>query len=213
MRTVPLAALCGTFLSLASSARAEGEAERLARLLALAPAASVADIGAGDGSFAVELAAEVGPEGRVYATELEAEKLDAIRARAREAGVANVLVRGAKVDATNLPEACCDAIVMRHVYHHLTEPAAVNRDVLRALAPGGRFVVVDFPPTWYLRLFTPEGVGEERSRHGIAVADALAELRAAGFEPVEVIEAFRASWIGPDSYALVLRRASATPAP
>jgi predicted methyltransferase len=193
----------------ACGAEPDEEIARLAGVVELGPGMTVADIGAGDGSFAVELAAVVGAEGRVYATEIEAEKRETIAAAAAEAAVTNLEVREAKLDGTNLPDACCGAIWMRHVYHHLSDPAAVNASVLQALEPGGHFVVVDFPPTWYLRFFVPEGVGESRSRHGIEPAEALAELRAAGFTEVEVIEDWNPSWFGPDSYALVLRKGDA----
>jgi ubiquinone/menaquinone biosynthesis C-methylase UbiE len=201
-------AACFALLLLAAPAHA-GETERLAELLAVRPAAAVADVGAGDGRFALELAARVGPSGRVYATELGAEAREEIRAAAAKAGLANLEVVEAEIAATGLPSACCDAILLRHVYHHLTEPAALNRDLARALAPGGVLVIVDFPPTWYLRPFTPDGVGAERAQHGIAPADALRELHAAGFEEVHVIDPWTNAWIGPDSYALVLRRAGA----
>lgn len=102
---------------------------------------------------------------------------------------------------------------MRHVYHHLTDPAAIDRDLLRALEPGGRLVIVDFPPTWYLVPFAPEGVGEERTDHGIEIDAALRELVAAGFETVQVIEDWDTGWFGPDSYALVLRKPGADRAP
>jgi predicted methyltransferase len=194
-----------TLLLWAAPAAAGEEADRLAALLGAAPGAVVAEIGAGDGEMTVAIAERVGPTGRVYATELEAEKQDAIRTAAREAGLANVEVRQAELAATGLPAACCDAVFMRHVYHHLTEPAALDADLLRALRPGGVLVVVDFPPNWLLRLFTPEGVGPERSRHGIEPADALRELRAAGFEEVRRIEPWETRWLGPDTYALLLR--------
>lgn len=208
-RFVPGACLFALFLALAPTAAADDEVARLAARIGLAQGAVVAEIGAGDGSFAVELAKRVGPEGRVYATELEPEQLDAIRATASAAGVANVEVREAKVEATNLPDACCDAIVMRNVYHHLTAPAALDRDVVRALRPGGYLVVIDFPPTWFLQLFTPEGVDESRSRHGITPEDAIAELQAAGLEAIETIPDWQESWIGPDRFALVMRKPAA----
>jgi ubiquinone/menaquinone biosynthesis C-methylase UbiE len=209
MRFTLLTALFLLLAAAACGAEPAQEIARLAGLVELAPGMAVADIGAGDGSFAVELAAAVGAEGHVYATEIEAEKRETIAAAAEEAGVTNLEVREAKFDGTNLPDACCRAIWMRHVYHHLSDPAAVNASVWRALEPGGFFVVVDFPPTWYLRFLAPEGVGESRSRHGIEPADALGELRAAGFTQAEVIKDWNPSWIGPDSYALVLRKEDA----
>jgi predicted methyltransferase len=205
-------AVAAVFL-LASSAAAESEFERTARLLGLEPGMSVAEIGAGDGDFTVELARRVGPDGRVYATEIETEKRDAIAAEAKEQGLANVQVLEAQLASTGLPAGCCRAVFMRHVYHHLTDPAAIDRDLLRALEPGGLLVIVDFPPTWYLVPFAPEGVGEERTDHGIEIDAALRELIAAGFETVQVIEDWDTGWLGPDSYALVLRKPSADRAP
>jgi len=200
--------IAAAFVLFAAPARA-GEADRLAAVLGLAPGMTVAEIGAGDGEFALEMAQRVGAGGRVYATELGAEKLDAIRAAASEAGRANVEVLPGQIEATGLPAACCAAIFMRHVYHHLSAPAAVNRDLLRALQPGGVFVVVDFPPTWFLAPFAPEGVGEERTGHGITARAALRELLDAGFEQVEVIDDWSPHWFGPDGYALVLRKPAA----
>jgi predicted methyltransferase len=201
-------ALCGLLLLAGAGAPAGAaeEAGRLAALLGLRSGTVVADVGAGDGAFALDFAARVGPAGRVYATELEGDKLAAIRAAAAEAGLANVETVAAESAATGLPSACCAAILLRHVYHHLTRPADVNRDLLRALAPGGVLVVVDFGPTWYLRPFTPDGVGAERSGHGLSANAALRELLDAGFEQVQVIDPWAEPWLGPDSYALVLRK-------
>jgi ubiquinone/menaquinone biosynthesis C-methylase UbiE len=193
-------------ISPAVPAGAEAEADRLAALLELRPGVTVAEIGAGDGEMTVEIAERVGVTGRVYATEIETEKQEAIRTAARAAGLANVEVVPAQLTSSGLPADCCEAIFMRHVYHHLSDPAAVDRDLLRALRPGGVLVVVDFPPTWYLRPFTPEGVGEERSRHGIEASDALIELLAAGFGQARRIEPWHERWLGPDTYALVVRR-------
>ena len=208
MKTLALTVLA-LATALAAPAGAEAEADRLAQLLELRPGATVAEVGAGDGTLAVEIAERVGAAGHVYATELGTEKLDAIRATARAAGRTNVEVLPAQLEATGLPTACCTAIFLRHVYHHLSAPAAIDRDLLRALRPGGVLVVVDFPPTWYLRPFTPEGVGPERAHHGIEPADALRELRAAGFDEVQQVEPWQSRWLARDTYALVLRKPAA----
>lgn len=205
MRSI-LLVVAAVFGLLASPAAAESEAERLAVLLRLAPGMTVAEIGAGDGELALDFARRVGASGRVYATELEAEKQGEIRSAAQAEGLANVEVLPAQIEATGLPTACCAVVFMRHVYHHLTAPAAIDGDILRALEPGGALVIVDFPPTWFLVPFAPEGVGEERTSHGIEIDAALRELEAAGFESERVIPDWDTHWFGPDGYALVLRK-------
>src|SRR5688500_2913620 len=55
------------------------DAARLAKALGLAAGQTVADIGAGSGELTVALARVVGPTGRLYATELESDKIRAIR--------------------------------------------------------------------------------------------------------------------------------------
>ncbi len=192
-----------TLAALAAPVRADDEAARLAKALALEPGSVVADIGAGAGELAFALAQTVGPSGRVYATELDSDRLEELREKA--ASVSNVTVVEAQVTATGLPDDCCDAIYMRDVYHHLTDPAALNRDVARSLRPGGTFVVIDFRPGGLLRLFKVEGVSESRKGHGIAPADAERELGEAGFERVKLVDPWLDRLIGLDLWALFLR--------
>ncbi len=123
-----------------------GEASRLGERLGIGPGSRVADIGAGDGSLAVEIARLVGDRGEVYATELSAERRQAIVSRLAEAGSPRVRVIEASVDATNLPAGCCDAVYMRTVFHHVDDHAAFARDLRHALRPGGRVAVIDFQP-------------------------------------------------------------------
>ena len=189
----------------ASLADDASEAERLAALLGARVGSRIAEIGAGEGELAVEIARRVGASGRVYATELGEEDRAVIRERAREEGVANLEVIEARIAATGLPTACCDAVFMRNVYHHLSEPSAIAKDIQRALVPGGLLVVIDFPPTWYLAPWSPEGVGEERTEHGITAEAALRELEGAGFRRVEIVASWSDRWLSGDVYALVLR--------
>lgn len=190
-------------LALAPQARAD-EAARLAELLGLRPGMAVADIGAGEGELAFALAARVGPGGRVYATELDPDKLESLRAQAAE--LSNVTIVPAEVAATGLPTDCCDAIYLRDVYHHLTDPAALDRDIARALRPGGTLAVIDFRPgSLLLRWVAVEGVDASRQGHGISPEDAERELAQAGFEKVRLVEPWLERWLGPDLWALALR--------
>jgi ubiquinone/menaquinone biosynthesis C-methylase UbiE len=172
----------------AAESRTEQEVRRLTELLSIGPGAVIADIGAGDGEYAIALAPAVGESGRIYATELSAEDRETIEQNAKEAGAAQVVVREAQISATGLPRGCCDGAYLRTVYHHLTDPMPFTKDLFETIRPGGRLVVVDFRPTLWLALWTPEGIPEDRGGHGVEPELVTSELEAAGFIHEETIE-------------------------
>jgi SAM-dependent methyltransferase len=161
---------------------------------------SAADVGAGEGRFTAALARSVGPDGRVYATEVEAAKLETIQARAKADGLGNVRTVLGDQSSTGLPEGCCDAILLRMVYHHFTDPEAMRRSLWSALKPGGRVAVIDVPPRASWRRL--EGV-PERGGHGIPRAELVADMRGGGFS----VMAQHETWPGEDdSYCVVFQR-------
>ncbi|HEV3011241.1 MAG TPA: methyltransferase domain-containing protein, partial [Burkholderiales bacterium] len=130
--------------------RADGrEMPRLRQVLALEAGKVVADVGAGKGELTLTLAREVGPNGRVLSTEINPTRLKDLREAVVVAGFDNVTVVDARSHETGLPPNCCDAIVLRRVYHHLTDPASINASLLRSLRPGGVLAVIDFPPPFF----------------------------------------------------------------
>jgi SAM-dependent methyltransferase len=183
----------------AEAGREPGEAERIAEILQLAPGAAVADVGAGDGELTVALARKVGPQGELYSTEISPDRLRAIRRAVDRAGLAQVTVIEAAADDSRLPEACCDAILMRRVYHHLTAPEPTNASLFRALRPGGLLAVIDFEP--WEGSAPPAGVRADRGGHGVPRRLMIGELQAAGFQVVRTEE----RWSGRD-YLVLARR-------
>jgi ubiquinone/menaquinone biosynthesis C-methylase UbiE len=177
------------------------EVERLAAWLDVHPGARVADVGAGDGTFAVALARRVGPSGRVYATELDDERLADIRRTVADARLSNVTVLAGAISGTNLPEACCDALFSRLVYHHLTDSAAINADILRALRPGGRLVIIDFEPGGIMDWIGRPDTADRHGGHGTPKETVMQEVTRAGFQLVRGPE----SWRG-RTYAVLFRR-------
>jgi SAM-dependent methyltransferase len=158
------------------------EVARLVPLLALEPGATAAEVGAGDGQMAVILAARLGASGRLYATEVDPARRRTIQDAVGKAGLHNVTVLEAGERQTHLPAGCCDAIYMRRVYHHFTNPATLDASLFEALRPGGRLAIIDFVPVrWLFWLRRPEGVPEDRGGHGIPPAVVLREVTAAGF--------------------------------
>ena len=144
---------------------AELELPELAKLFELKPGMTVADVGAGFGAWTVRFAKVVGPAGRVYATDIGAAQLAALRDGAQREGLANVTVLEGAADTTNLPALCCDAILIRDAYHHLTQPGAIVKSLAAALKPGGRLAVIDFPPR--AKSEVPTGVPADRLGHGV----------------------------------------------
>lgn len=197
-----LLALVGAALpACAPVADRAAEAKRIRGLLRLDSGDAVADVGAGKGEWTVDLAEAVGRTGRVWATEVDPELVTALRERVGEEELSQVEVVPGDERSTGLPAGCCDAILLRLVYHHLKEPGPILADLARALRPDGVLVLVETVPQSDWKEL--EGV-PERGGHGIALERMLAELAAGGFESVEVI----AEWSGnPERYAVVSRRA------
>jgi ubiquinone/menaquinone biosynthesis C-methylase UbiE len=177
------------------------EVERLAAWLEIQRGSRIADLGAGDGTFTVALARRVGPSGHVYATEIDADRLAEIRQAATKAGLSNITVIDGAVSRTNLPEACCDVLFSRMVYHHLTDPAAINADIFRALRPGGRLLVIDFEPGGIMNWIAPPETADRHGGHGTPKGTVLKEVTPAGFQLIRGPE----SWRG-RTYAVLFRR-------
>ncbi len=166
-------------------ADAAGEIGRLAELMGWKAGTVVADIGAGDGAYTFAAVERVGAAGRVYATEIDAKKLAELRDEVARRKLGNVVVVESKEADTNLPAGCCDAIFLRHVYHHLTKPVEFDAGLARSLKSGGRLAIIDFAPR--AGLDPVEGVPSNRGGHGIPQKIVIEELSTAGLQVEKLV--------------------------
>jgi protein-L-isoaspartate O-methyltransferase len=194
----PLVLLAGLYATAAYRVtHPEPEISRLYQVLKLKAGMTVAEIGAGQGRMTVAMARLLAPTGRVFATELDAQLVRDIQNRAAKAGVQNVTVIEGTDRSTNLPAQCCDAIWMVTVYHHFTDPVAMDASLFRALRPGGRIAIIDFSPSrWRFWLTRPSGVPQNRGGHGIPKAIVIQELTSTGLRLDSVIDDW---WLFPES--------------
>jgi predicted methyltransferase len=167
--------------------QAEKDAPKLADVLQVKPGMTIADIGAGGGAFTVVLG-RLFNTGKIYATDIGARQLKEIRDYAGKEGLKNVTVIEGAAAATNLPNACCDAMFMRDVYHHITQVDAFGKSLYASLKPGGRLAILDFRPR--AGSAVPDGVNPNRGGHGISPSTIEEEMKAAGFTHVQTIESW-----------------------
>jgi ubiquinone/menaquinone biosynthesis C-methylase UbiE len=145
----------------------------------IGPGMTVADVGAGVGYFSVRLARRVGPEGKVYAVDVQPEMLAMLRERAAKAGVKNIIpVLGSESDP-RLPKSSMDLILLVDVYHEFSQPQRMLHRLRDALKSDGKLVMLEY------RKEDPHI--PVRSEHKMSIEEAKLELEAEGFRLERVL--------------------------
>lgn len=166
--------------------------DRVLAHLGLVRGQVVADVGCGPGWFTLPVAERVGPEGRVYAIDIEAAMLERLRQRARERSLDNIVpVLAEEEDEFPVPSSSCDAALVASVYHEVDPTSGFANEVRRVLRPGGLCLLIEWRPE-------PTPVGPPPHER-LAPDDVIREWTAAGFEPAGRVD------VGPYHYGLQFR--------
>jgi SAM-dependent methyltransferase len=118
--------------------------ERALRILKIPKGAVVADIGTGSGYMAIRMARIVGPQGKVYANDIQLGMLDLLRKNVEKAKVANVIPVLGTIEDPRLPTGSLDLVLMVDVYHEFSQPQAMLQKLRAALKPDGRLVLLEY---------------------------------------------------------------------
>ena len=125
--------------------------EQIMDAVGIADGAVVADLGAGGGWMEIRLVRRVGPNGVVYAEDIQPQMIEAINRRMQHEGLSNVrTVMGTTTDP-RLP-AGLDAVLIVNGYREMDDPLNPEqiltflKNVARSLKPQGRLGVADFLP-------------------------------------------------------------------
>ena len=122
----------------------EEDPERALRILKIPKGAVVADVGAGSGYMSIRMAKIVGPDGKVYANDIQLGMLDLLRKNAEKAKLTNVTPVLGTVEDPRLPAGALDLILMVDVYHEFSQPQKMLQKMREALKPSGRLVLVEY---------------------------------------------------------------------
>jgi len=126
------------------SRQREEDCRMLLDALEVRQGATVCDLGCGNGFYTVELARRVGPQGVVYAVDIQPEMLRMLAERAAFEGLWNIRpVLGTVIDP-RLPAGEIDLVLCVDVYHEFSHPEQMLTRMHESLAPGGRLVLAEF---------------------------------------------------------------------
>ena len=109
---------------------------------------TVVDVGCGPGFLSLPAAEIVGPEGNIYAVDIESKMVDLVRAEAADRGLANVTTLRTNGDRVTLADGIADFAICALVLHYKDDDearAGVLRDIDRLLKSGGTLLVIDRP--------------------------------------------------------------------
>jgi len=150
----------------------EGELQpqRILTLLGVKAGSSVADIGAGGGWMTVRAAKRVGPDGVVFAEDINPEAIKTIRERAEREHLPQVRTVLGEPDDPKLPANSVDAVVILDAYHEIAHTDRLLHNLIPALKPGAKLGIID-----------RNGNG---ANHGLGEAIVVREVSAAGFRQV-----------------------------
>ncbi|HJZ71157.1 MAG TPA: methyltransferase domain-containing protein [Vicinamibacterales bacterium] len=125
--------------------------EQIMDALGVAEGSIVAELGAAGGWFTMQLARRVGPNGLVYAEDIQPAMLEAIGRRMRNENVSNVKTVLGTTNDPRLPIGI-DAILINDAFHEMDEPAdptlvvTLLKNAGESLKPQGRLGIVDWTP-------------------------------------------------------------------
>lgn len=158
------------------SRQREEDCRLLLEALAIEPGQTICDMGCGNGFYTMELARRVGPQGRVYAVDIQPEMLHMLAEHAGREGLTNIVpVLGTEVDP-RLPESAIDLCLCVDVYHEFSHPEQMLAKIRGSLSATGTIALVEFR-------------GEDpavpiKPLHKMTKPQIRDELGAAGFEVV-----------------------------
>lgn len=151
----------------------EENVSRAIRNMKLEPDEQIADIGAGSGYYSFRMAQKV-PEGKVFAVDIQPEMLEIMRQKIQKEKIGNVELVQGREKSPNLAENSVDMVLMVDVYHELSHPREMMEGVVRALRPGGRFILLEY------RMEDP--TVPIKRLHKMSVEQAVKEMKAVGLQ-------------------------------
>ena len=107
----------------------------------------VADFGCGAGYFTISLANETGPDGKVYALDVQENALDNVRTKVRAQGLENVETIRTNLEvvgSSSLVDGSQDIVLLANILFQSNKKSNIIREAKRVLKAGGKMILIDW---------------------------------------------------------------------
>ncbi|MEK6782843.1 MAG: methyltransferase domain-containing protein [Bacteroidota bacterium] len=162
------------------------KAGELIRQLSLKPGNTVADIGCHEGYMTFKLSTVVGDKGKVYAVDVEQNKLEKLKTNQKKRNITNIIAIKGEYDNPRLQLNSLDAGIILDTYHEIEEHDKVLQHIKASLKPGGRLVLCE-PIADERRKSNRQ---DQERKHELGMNFAIEDLKEAGFTIIKQQDPF-----------------------
>lgn len=141
-----------TIVSMPSSQKPIGtggflDPERVVDKFGISEGMKIADFGCGAGYFTILMAQKTGPNGRVYALDIQETALDSVRTKAGENNIGNIETIRTNLEilgSSSLESNSQDSVMLHNVLFQSGKKLEIIREANRVLKPGGKIIVIEW---------------------------------------------------------------------
>jgi ubiquinone/menaquinone biosynthesis C-methylase UbiE len=157
--------------------------EKMLDLIGIKEGMVIGEVGAGYGYFTVKLAKRVGPQGIIYASDIDNNSLKALKKRAVNDGLKNIKVILAEKEDPLFPNTSLDMVIMVWVINVFDKPIEYFKKVKYYLKSNSPLVIINYDPA---KLGKKKGV-----YNGLWKEDILNIAAKAGYKIVKIETSFK----------------------
>lgn len=150
--------------------------QRVMDAIGVKPGMIIGEAGVGQGYFTFKLARRVGPSGKIYANEINADYLETIEQTCRDKNIKNIQTILGREGDPLFPDGQLDMVIMVYVFHHLMSPTEFLQNIAKALKPGATVVLLEQDPS------------KTGSTHFLPAKDVIRLIHSANYEILNILD-------------------------